>query len=65
MGLLTVTTSSDQSKPGGNGNNWVHHILQSSRTGASPSDDLRLYPEQFLEVSHLSAGMQSMYTLQL
>ena len=35
---LTGTTTLDQSGPGGNGNKWVLHISQSSRTRASPSD---------------------------
>ena len=37
-GTLTGTSKSDQSGPGSNGNKGVHHILQSFRTGASPSD---------------------------
>ena len=37
-GALTGTTTPGQSEPESNGNEGIHHIPQSSRTGASPSD---------------------------
>ena len=45
---LTGTTILGQSRPGSNGNIRVLHILQSSRTGASPS--VRVIPRHLLEV---------------
>ena len=40
---LTDTSTSGQSGPGSNGNEEVLHFLQSSITGASPSNDLVSY----------------------
>ena len=37
-GTLTGTTTQGQRVPGSNGNKGVLHILQNTRTGASPSD---------------------------
>ena len=44
-----------QSGSGGNGNEGVLHILQISKTGASPPDGLMSYPEHSLGVSYPSA----------
>ena len=40
---LTGTTTPDQNGPGSNGTIGVLHILQSSRIGASPSDEIKSY----------------------
>ena len=39
-GTLIGITTLGQSGPGSNGNEWVLHIPQSSKTGASPSNGL-------------------------
>ena len=44
-GILTGTTTLDQSWPGSNSNEGVFHIPQNSRTGALSSDGLVSYPE--------------------
>ena len=43
-GTLAGITILDQSEPWSNSNERALHILQSSRTGASPSDGLVSYP---------------------
>ena len=47
-GTQTSTTPPDQSESGSNSNEGVHHITESSSTGASRSDDLVSYPEHSL-----------------
>ena len=42
---LSGASTPGQSGPGSNDNEGVLHIPQNSRTGASPSDGLRSYPE--------------------
>ena len=49
-GILTATTTPSKSGLGSNGNERVLHILESSRTGASPSDDLVSYPGHSFKV---------------
>ena len=48
--MLLGATTLGQSESRSNGNEGVLHIPQNSRTEASPSDCLELYPEQFLEL---------------
>ena len=56
----TGTIIQGQSGLGSNGNEEVLHIPQSSRTRASPSDDLVSYPDHLLgSGSYPSAVMQS------
>ena len=60
MGITTL----GQRGPESNGNKWVLYILQSSKTGASPSDNLDFYPGYIFlgEASNPSREMQSMYS---
>ena len=60
--LLSVTAPG-QSEAGGNGNKGILHIPQSSRTGASLSNDLMLYLGHMLRGRVLPfAEMQSVYS---
>ena len=61
---LSGTTTLGQSEPGGDDNEEVLHIPQSSSiNGISPSDCLVLYPGHSLGVgSYLSAEKQSVYS---
>ena len=59
---LSGATTLGYSGPGSNGNEEVLHIPQSSKTGASPSEGLILYPGYSLEESYPSAEMQSVYS---
>ena len=60
-GTLIGTTNSCQSGPRNNGNIRVLHILQSSRTGVSPSKVS--YPKHQSEGYYPSVGMQSAYSI--
>ena len=51
------STTPDQNELECDGNEALLHILQSSRTGASPSNGLVSYPRQYP-----SAEMQSVYS---
>ena len=64
---LTCTSTPGQSKPGSNSNEGVLHILQSSRTGASPSNSLISYPGYLVQErrSYPSAKLQSAYSTAL
>ena len=46
---LIGTSTLSKSEPGSNGNEKIFHILQSSRTRASLSDSLALYPGHLLK----------------
>ena len=60
---LSGATTPRQSSPGGDGNEEVLCIPQSSSiTEASSSDCLELYPGQSLGKSYLSAEIQSVYS---
>ena len=62
---LSGTTTLSQSEPGSNGKEQVLHILQSSKTGASPSDYFESYLGHSLGVGVVSypfAEMQSVYS---
>ena len=48
-GTLTSSINLGQNGPGSNGNEGIFNISLSSRTGASPSDGLVLYPGHLLE----------------
>ena len=54
---LTGTTTLNLSGPGSNGNEGVLHILQGSRTGASPSEGLVSYLGHSLRESFPFAEM--------
>ena len=58
----TGTFTPSPSGPGSNSYEEVLPILQSSKTGASLSDSLVSFPEHSLEVSYISAEMQSTYS---
>ena len=51
-----------QNGPGSNDSEGVLHIPQSSKTGASPSNSLVLYPRQLLGELYSSAEMQLVYS---
>ena len=57
--ISTVTPS--QSEPGSNGNE-LFHITQSTRTVASPSNGLVLYPGHLLGRSYSSVEIQPAYS---
>ena len=61
---LTGTITSGQSGPRSNHNEGVLHILQSSKTGPSPSDGLVSYLGHLLggEGFYLSVEVQSVYS---
>ena len=61
--MLSCTITPAQSGPGTNSNEWALHIPQSSRTGASLSDGLVLYPGHSLGGSYLFAEMQLAYSI--
>ena len=42
---LTSTANLGQSGPGSNSNEYVLHFAQSSRTGASPSDEVKCHTQ--------------------
>ena len=56
-----ILSGSSQSETGNNGYEGVLHIPQSSKTGASPSDDVMSYPEHSMGESYTSAVMQTVY----
>ena len=59
---LSGATNPGRCQPGSNGNEEVLYILQSSRTGASPTDCLVSYLGYMWRESYLSVEMQSMYS---
>ena len=61
-GTLTNTTTPGQNRPGSNDVHGMLHIPQSSKTGASPSDNLMSYPGHSLEESYPSTEMQLAYS---
>ena len=60
--ILSAATTSIQYGPESDGNEGLLRISQSSRTGNSPTEGLRPYPEHLLEESYPSAKMQLVHS---
>ena len=61
--LSRATNTPSLIESGSNGNEGIFQILQSSNTGASPSDCLMSYPGHSLEESYPFEKKQSVYSM--